>query len=146
MLNRLCHAGIMTSRPNGRPNGIAAIRRRRTYEAGLTAEDLACRAIEADGWTVLGRRLRTSGGEIDIAADKAGLLAVIEVKRRKTLALAAVAVTPRQRLRLAASCELLLARHPDWGEQGVRFDLILVDPAGGIRRIADAFRPGDPMA
>lgn len=120
------------------------VRRRVTYDAGLMAEDQACRALEADGWRVLGRRLRTRGGEIDIAADKAGLLAVIEVKRRPTLALAAAAVTPHQRVRLIAACELLLAAHPDWGSQGVRFDVILVDPAGGIRRIADAFRLGDP--
>lgn len=118
-------------------------RRRETYEAGLLAEDRACAAIEADGWTVLGRRLRTAAGEIDAVAEKHGLLAVIEVKCRPTLADAAAALTPRQQARLVAACDILLAQQPDWGRMGVRFDMIVVDQAGRVRRIADAFRMGD---
>jgi putative endonuclease len=120
-------------------------RRRATYEAGLLAEDLACAAIEADGWTVLGRRLRTASGEIDLVAEKHGLLAVMEVKYRPTLADAAAALTPRQQARLVAACDILLAQQPGWGKQGVRFDVIVVDPAGRVRRIADAFRMGDAL-
>jgi hypothetical protein len=29
---------------------------------------------------------------------------------------------------------------PDWGRRGVRFDVLVVDAAGEVRRIADAFR------
>jgi hypothetical protein len=45
--------------------------------------------------------------------------------------------------RLTGACDILLARHPDWGTAGVRFDLMLVDAAGRMRRITDAFRDGD---
>ena len=96
--------------------------------------------MAADGWTVLGRRLRTPAGEIDIAAERHGLLALVEVKARKTLAAAAAAISARQRGRLLACAEILLAEHPDWGRAGVRFDAVLVDAAGRVRRIADAFR------
>lgn len=93
-----------------------------------------------DGWTIVGRRLRTKAGEIDMVAEKHGLLAILEVKARPTLAEAAWALAPRQRARLVAAAEALLAEHPEWGRAGVRFDVLLVDPAGRVRRIADAFR------
>jgi putative endonuclease len=79
-------------------------------------------------------------GEIDLVAEKDGLLAIVEVKSRPTLADAAAALTTRQRARLIAAAEILLAEHPDWGANGVRFDVMVVDGAGAVRRIADAFR------
>ncbi|MBV9655914.1 MAG: YraN family protein [Acetobacteraceae bacterium] len=120
-----------------------ALRVRRGAEAqalGMDAEEIACRALVAEGWTILGRRLRTQAGEIDAVAERRGLLAIVEVKARPTLARAASALTDRQRSRLLAAAESLLAAHPDWGAAGVRFDVLLVDPAGRVRRIADAFR------
>lgn len=112
----------------------------RAYRGGLTAEDLACAALTEAGWTVLARRLRTEAGEIDVIADRDGLLAIIEVKQRATLTDAAYALSRRQQSRLLAAAEIVLAEHPDWGHAGVRFDVMVVDTAGNIRRIADAFR------
>jgi putative endonuclease len=114
-----------------------------SYARGLSAEARACAALEAEGWTVLGRRLRTRAGEVDAVAEKDGLLAIVEVKARPVLADAARALSARQRTRLLAAAESLLAEHPDWGRNGVRFDVLLVDGAGSVRRIADAFRVGD---
>jgi putative endonuclease len=94
----------------------------------------------ADGWTVLARRVRTAAGEVDAVAEKDGVLAILEVKTRPTLAGAAVALSVRQRTRLLAAAEILLAENPGWGRAGVRFDVLLVDAAGAVRRIADAFR------
>ena len=116
------------------------LRGRASQAGGLAAEAAAARALEADGWTILARRLRTAAGEIDLVAGRAGLLAIIEVKRRPSLAEAAHALAPRQQARLMAAAEILLAEHPDWGREGVRFDLLLVDAHGAVRRIADAFR------
>lgn len=84
--------------------------------------------------------MRTAAGEIDIVAERDGLLAFIEVKARPDLATAATALGPRQRARLLAAGEIALADHPGWGRCGVRFDVLLVDGAGRVRRIADAFR------
>ncbi len=89
---------------------------------------------------MLGRRLRTPAGEIDLVAERDGLVAFAEVKRRRTLAAAAAALGTRQQARLMAAAEILLAANPGWGRQGVRFDVLLVDEAGAVRRIADAFR------
>ena len=107
---------------------------------GLAAEARAAAALIADGWRILARRLRTAAGEIDIVAEKAGLLAVVEVKSRADLASAAASLGARQRARLLAAASVVLAEHPEWGAAGLRFDVIIVDRAGRIRRIADAFR------
>jgi len=113
------------------------------FAAGLDAEAIAAHALEQDGWHLHARRLRTAAGEIDLIAEKHGLLALIEVKHRATLAGAAASLGPRQRLRLIAAAECVLAENPGWGIAGIRFDVIVVDRAGAIRRIADAFRLGD---
>jgi putative endonuclease len=110
---------------------------------GIATEAAACAALSRDGWTVLGRRLRTEAGEVDVVAERDGLLAIVEVKSRPTLADAAAALSARQRGRLIAAAEILLAAHPGWGQAGVRFDVVVVDAAGRVRRIADAFRQGD---
>ena len=115
-------------------------RGRQSHARGVAAEAAACAALLAEGWTVLARRLRTPAGEIDIAAERAGLLALVEVKARPNLAVAAAALGPRQRARLLAAGAAVLAEHPDWGRAGVRFDLMVVDAKGQVRRVADAFR------
>jgi putative endonuclease len=107
---------------------------------GRDAEDAARQALELDGWSILARRLRTSAGEIDMVAEKDGLLAIVEVKARRRLADAAVSLSDRQQARLISATEIILANNPHWGAQGVRFDLLLVDAAGVVRRIVDAFR------
>lgn len=121
---------------------MLANRRRgsRAHARGIDAEAAACAALVRDGWTILGRRLRTEAGEIDVVAAKPDLLAIIEVKARRTLADAAVALGARQRARLLAAAEIVLAEHPEWAREGMRFDIIVVDAAGTVRRIADAFR------
>jgi putative endonuclease len=118
-------------------------RGRRAQARGIMAEAAAAAALQRDGWAILAHRLRTEAGEIDLLAERAGLLAIVEVKARPSLADAAVAVSPRQRTRLLAAADIVLADHPDWGSAGVRFDILLVDAVGRVRRIADAFRLGD---
>ena len=104
------------------------------------AEEIACAALQADGWTILARRLRTAAGELDVVAERAGLLAIVEVKARVRLADAAAAVSPRQQARLLAATEIVLAEHPEWGAAGARIDVLTVDATGRVRRIVDAFR------
>jgi putative endonuclease len=134
MLRNPAHPAAMDARSR---------RGRAAYASGVAAEDAACAALADDGWTIHARRLRTKAGEIDAVAEKSGVLSIIEVKSRPTLAEAAVALTVRQQSRLIAACELILGEHPDWGINGVRFDVLVVDQEFRVRRIADAFRLGD---
>jgi putative endonuclease len=110
---------------------------------GRAAELRVAARLAEDGWQVLDHRARTVAGEIDLVAERDGLLAFIEVKARATLVDAAYALGARQRQRLMAAAEIWLASHPGRGERGIRFDVLLTDSKGGMRRIADAFRLGD---
>ena len=108
--------------------------------SGLQAEALCCTALRSEGWDILGQRLRTPAGEVDIAASKDGLLAFIEVKSSAKLAVAAASLSPRQIRRLMTAGEILIGENPSWGPEGIRFDLMVVDDAGTVRRVIDAFR------
>jgi putative endonuclease len=115
-------------------------RGRAAYALGADAEAAARDALLRDGWTILGQRLRTEAGEIDIVAATPDILAIVEVKARTTLADAVIALGDRQRARLLSAADIVLAEHPDWARAGMRFDLMVVDALGTVRRIADAFR------
>lgn len=119
------------------------LRGARADSAGRTAEQAAAEALESQGWTILARRVRTPAGELDLVAERDGLLAFVEVKARPSLSEAAQALGPRQRARLTAAAECWLAENPGRGAAGIRFDLLLVAADGTVRRIADAFRLGD---
>ena len=126
--------------PRQTPSPHRLLRGRRAYAAGQDAEALAAAALTAEGWLILGQRVRSEAGEIELIAEREGLLAFIEVKARPSLAEAAFALGPRQRARLVAAAEAWLAEHPNHGSAGMRFDVMLVTADGTIRRIADAFR------
>lgn len=126
----------------GVPHGLK-LRGGRAQVAGVQAEASAAAALQAEGWQVLARRARTPAGELDLVAEREGLLAFVEVKARPSLAEAAHALGPRQRARLLAAAECWLADNPGHGTAGMRFDVMLVAVDGTVHRIADAFRLGD---
>ena len=96
--------------------------------------------LRAHGWMILAQRVQTPAGELDLVAEKDGLLTFVEVKARPSLRDAAYAVTPRQQRRLLRAGEVWLADNPGHGTAGCRFDVILVAADGTTRRIQDAFR------
>ena len=119
------------------------LRGRRAEASGRDAEDMAAAALLRDGWAVLARRARTPAGEIDLVAERDGLLAFVEVKARPSLTEAVFALGARQRARLLAAAECWLGANPGHGAAGMRFDVVIVAADGTARRIADAFRMGD---
>ena len=111
----------------------------RARKDGRASEFVAAFWLMATGWRILAFRLKTPQGEIDLLARRGGVLAVIEVKRRRTIAEALEAVTRRQRLRLRAAAENLAAKRPDLARLSVRLDLIALAPGRWPRHIADAW-------
>ena len=116
------------------------VTRRASERRGRDAESRAAAALAAEGFAELARRVRTPVGEIDLVVARDGLLVFVEVKARPTLEGAAWALRPAQQARLLAAAEAWMAEHPAEGAAGVRFDVLLVDATGQVRRIADAFR------
>jgi putative endonuclease len=91
------------------------------FRAGHAAEWLAAAWLVLKGYRILGFRLKAPGAEIDILAQKSGVLAVVEVKRRATAEAAETALAPAQRERLRLAGERLLRQRP--GLKGLRLRL-----------------------
>ena len=113
--------------------------RQRAERAGRRAEWLAALAYGVRGYRVLARRFRTSGGEIDIIAQRGGVLAFIEVKARRDHDAAIFSVTPAARRRIEQAARSFLARHPHLASLDVRYDIAAVS---GLRvaMVRDAWR------
>ncbi len=111
----------------------------RARKAGRASELIAAFWLMAKGWRILAFRLKTPQGEIDLLARRGRVLAVIEVKRRRTIEEALEAVTYRQRLRLLAAAENLAAKRPDLAGLCVRLDLVALAPRRWPRHIAEAW-------
>jgi len=119
-------------------------KRRAAERAGRRSELFASLLLLLKGYRILGRRVRTRAGEIDlIARSLSGVLCFIEVKAREREESALEAVRFRQQGRIARAAELYLARNPQLGRKGVRFDLVTVGGRGRPRHFPDAFHPED---
>lgn len=114
-------------------------RRHAADRRGRQAEALCCWCLRLKGYRVLGRRVRTPMGEIDILARRGGVLAVVEVKARSTRAQAGEAVSPRQRHRLGRAARWILASRPELARLSLRFDAMLVAPWRWPRHLPGAW-------
>lgn len=101
----------------------------KAFRAGHAAEWSAAAWLIIKGYRILAFRLRTPGAEIDILAQKGGVLAVVEVKRRATAAAGETALSPDQRERLRLAGARLLRQRP--GLRGLRLRLDTVTLASG---------------
>ena len=119
----------------------STVRRQRAERRGRLAEWLCLWHLRLRGWHIVARGWRCPAGEIDIIAKRGKVLAIVEVKSRTEVALAASAVTPRQRRRIARAAEALITARPDLGRLDIRFDLMLVAPRHLPRHWRDAWRP-----
>lgn len=119
-----------------------ALRRREkgrsAYRQGHRAEWVAALWLMMKGYRILGFRLRTPRGEIDLLARRGGVLAVVEVKLRPTLAEASEAVTPEQADRLAAAARTLASR-PAFRRLAVRGDIVALAPGRFPRHMIGAW-------
>jgi putative endonuclease len=114
--------------------------RQRAERRGRLAEWLCLWHLRLRGWRIVARGWRCPAGEIDIAARRGNVLAIIEVKSRGEVAAAANAVAPRQRRRIARATEALLVSRPDLAALDLRFDVMLVAPKRLPRHWRDAWR------
>lgn len=97
---------------------------------GRFGEDLAARWYTERGWEVLARNWRPPGrgaGELDLVVARAGVVAFVEVKARRSDAfgLPAEAVGPDKQARIRRLAGAWLAAHGD-GRHRVRFDVVSV--------------------
>ena len=96
--------------------------------AGRRAEVWAAAWLMLKGYRILGFRLRTPQGEIDLLAQRGGVLAVVEVKQRASLEIALETVTQTQRDRLRRAGQAVASRRPSLQNLAVRLDLVALAP------------------
>lgn len=118
-------------------------RRRKAWRRGRSAEALGVAWLVLRGYQIVGRRLRTPVGEIDIVARRGRTLAIIEVKARRDRATALESVGPRQRHRLRRAAEWLIAGRADLAALDIRFDVMAVAPWQPPKHVIDAWRPDE---
>jgi putative endonuclease len=104
----------------------------RRQALGRWGEAVAVEYLKANGYTVLGRNLRTLHGELDIVASKDNLLVFVEVKTRSSHSFAYPedSVTPRKQAHMLSAAEDYLQQHPESGETW-QFDVIAVEGQPG---------------
>lgn len=110
--------------------GISTMRsaREAAERRGRFAEALSAVYLSLKGWKIIAHRARTHAGEIDLIAQRAGVLAMIEVKARDSLDLGKLAITPSQQDRLVRAASLWRARSNLSADLQTRFDVIIIQP------------------
>jgi putative endonuclease len=121
---------------------MADPRRRLAEKHGRRSESWAALFLLVKGYRILGRRVRTRLGEIDlIAQTPSGIVCFVEVKARRQKDRALEALGPRQQGRIARAAALYLAQRPGLATRGVRFDTVMLARRAWPLHIRDAWRP-----
>ena len=94
---------------------------------GRRGEAIAAWFLRLQGWRIVGERIKTPRGEIDLIARRGKTLAFVEVKARTKRADLDLAISPLSLRRVAAAAEILL---PKYGKacENMQIDVILIAP------------------
>ena len=101
--------------------------RQAAEQQGRAGERIAAWWLRLHGWRIVGERVRTRRGEVDLIARRARTIAFIEVKTRGNAAALALAIDEYRLRRVVGAAEALLARYGADAEE-VRIDVMLIRP------------------
>lgn len=116
------------------------MKRQLAERRGREGERLAALWLRAKGWRILAERVKTPRGEIDLVAKRAGVVAFVEVKWRRTQSDLDLAIDEHRLARVAAAVECVAHDYASGGED-IRVDVILLAPGALPRHIANAWMP-----
>ena len=111
--------------------------RRRSEEAGRTAETIALWYLRLKGWRVLASRVKTPRGEVDLIVRRGRTVAFVEVKWRERAADLDTAIDAHRLRRVAAAAEALAHKYARPGDVQ-RIDVLLLAPGRFPRHMANA--------
>lgn len=110
------------------------------YLKGINAESKVVKILIDSGYAILGRRVKTKYGEIDILAIKDNTVVAIEVKQRKTLDIARECLTIRQMHRIAKALQFIIYQRSTLNAlENYRIDVVILDRIGNYEYIMNAF-------
>ena len=116
----------------------------RQKSLGQLGEDCAANFLEAAGYTIVARNFRIRSAEIDIIAQRDGVLVFVEVKTRSDIrhGLPVEAVTIRKQKKIISAASVFL-QNEKFSECACRFDVVEVFLSGEhveeINHIENAF-------
>jgi putative endonuclease len=110
------------------------------HARGVRGEDAAAGWLAERGYSILARNFRSRSGEIDIVAEKDGVLAFVEVKSWQSYGAADLeyAIGAEKQRRIASAAKYFLSRRPALAGRALRFDVLFLG-AGHIEHIENAF-------
>lgn len=116
----------MTNKINGKLGELAA-----RWYMRLHGYRIVCRN------QVIGRG--TTAGELDFVACKGKVLVFVEVKERKNIEHAMVAISKQQQKRIVMAAQVFLQNHPQYDGFDIRFDAVFVKLPFTIVHIKNAW-------
>jgi putative endonuclease len=115
-------------------------RKSSTKAAGNRGEDRAAAFLEAAGFQIVARNVRSSAGEIDIVAIDHGTLAFIEVKAWTAYGIENLeyGINKKKRQRIIETSKFFLENHRKYSDMSIRYDIVFIQ-ADAVTHIASAF-------
>lgn len=106
---------------------------------GHRGEALAALYLRLKLYRIVGRRVKTPVGEIDLVARRFGVTVFVEVKTRGRAETEADALTAVNQHRIVHAAEYYVARHQRLAATPLRFDVIFLTRGRWPRHIVNAF-------
>jgi len=107
---------------------------------GRLAEQLEMLKLRLTGWRILGRRVKTRQGEIDLIARRGRTVVFFEVKWRSSAEALDRAIDHHRLKRVAAAVRAVAHRYVREDDE-MRIDVLLAAPGRPTRRIENAWMP-----
>ena len=136
----------MTARQPSTRTAARQVRGALARRSGRRAEAWAALWLMAKGYQILGFRLKSRTGEIDILARRGRTLAVVEAKRRRTIEAAILSLGPEQHGRLAAAGQALARNRPSLQGLNLRIDMVALAPGRFPRHLRGVTTTGTDIA
>ncbi len=116
------------------------MKRQEAERRGRKGEFFAAMWLRLCGWHILGQRVKTPRGEIDLIARRGRTVCFVEVKWRRTAEQRDLAIDQYRLRRVAAAVEAVSHRFLQSGDEP-RIDVMLLAPRHLPRHITNAWQP-----
>lgn len=116
----------------------AALRGKRAYLSGQSAEQTVLAIYERNGFVLAAQRWRGGGAEIDLIFRDGDTCIFVEVKKSRDFAKAAQRVSTAQAHRIMNAASIFVAQEPKGQLTDMRFDVALVNAVGETQILENA--------
>lgn len=116
------------------------MKRQKAEQRGRRGENFAAWWLRLHGWRIIGQRVKTPRGEIDLIARRGRMVVFVEVKWRGTVKHLDQSIDEYRLRRVAAAVEAVAHKFMREGDTA-RIDVMLLAPSHLPRHITNAWQP-----